>query len=202
MGTPFDGYCSTMRTAEQRKRDALAKLEGDIDVWVATADVHGVAHLVPLSLCWHDGGVIVATEAKSRTARNARQSGQARLALGPSRDVVMIDATASVVDAAGAEPQIKSAYHGRRVGIPEPRVASGSSSCCGPEPSRCGRKSTRSPEGPSCETGTGSCDDRRGTLLTGAEQARPTRQGDAPRCSGLAGAHSFRASHSELRIAR
>ncbi|MGD1011849.1 MAG: hypothetical protein ABR925_04870 [Acidimicrobiales bacterium] len=40
-----------MRATEQRKSDAIAKLGGDIDVWLATANDHGNAHLVPPSLC-------------------------------------------------------------------------------------------------------------------------------------------------------
>ena len=60
---PPDGYTSNVRASEQRKTDAIAKLEGDMDVWVATADDHENAHLVPLSLCWHNDEVIVATEA-------------------------------------------------------------------------------------------------------------------------------------------
>lgn len=55
-----------MRATEQRKRDAIAKLEGDMDVWVATAVDHENAHLVPLSLCWHNEGVVVATESWRR----------------------------------------------------------------------------------------------------------------------------------------
>jgi hypothetical protein len=102
-----------MRATEQRKRDAIAKLEGDMDVWVATAAEHQNAHLVPLSLCWHNEEVVVATEARSRTAQNAERSGQARLALGPSRDVVIIDAVASVVDAVDADPLIKKAFRDR-----------------------------------------------------------------------------------------
>ena len=95
-----------MRSAAQRKSDALDKLRNDQDVWVATADGRGIAHLVPLSLCWHDGLVVVAVEASSRTARNASASGRARLALGPTRDVVMIDAEASVVARQDAGPEI------------------------------------------------------------------------------------------------
>jgi hypothetical protein len=63
-----------MRSTEQRKRDAIAKLEGDRDVYVPTTDYH--AHLVPLSLCWHNEEVVVATEARSRTAQTAERSGQ------------------------------------------------------------------------------------------------------------------------------
>jgi hypothetical protein len=102
-----------MRITEQRKSDAIAKLEGDMDVWVATADEHQNAHLVPLSLCWHNEEVVVATEARSRTAQNAERSGQAGLALGPSRDVVLIDAVASVVDVVAADPFIKKAFRDR-----------------------------------------------------------------------------------------
>jgi hypothetical protein len=102
-----------MRSTGQRKSDAIDKLEKDQDVWVATADERGVAHLVPLSLCWHDGKVVVAVEGRSRTARNASVSGQARLALGPSRDVVMIDAAAAVVACSAAAPALSRAYRDR-----------------------------------------------------------------------------------------
>jgi len=68
---------------------------------------------VPLSLCWHDGMVVIAVEASSRTARNASASGQARLALGPTRDVVMIDAQASVVARQDAGAAITGAYRER-----------------------------------------------------------------------------------------
>jgi hypothetical protein len=102
-----------MRSSAQRKADATEKLATDQDVWVATADARGIAHLVPLSLCWHDGMVIVAVEATSRTARNAATSAQARLALGPTRDVVMIDARASVVARQEAGRAVASGYRER-----------------------------------------------------------------------------------------
>ena len=102
-----------MRSTAQRKSDAIEKLKGDQDVWVATADDRGVAHLVPLSLCWLEGKVVVAVEARSRTARNAAASGQARLALGPTRDVVAIDAKASVVAREKAGPTIAGGYRER-----------------------------------------------------------------------------------------
>jgi hypothetical protein len=101
-----------MRSTGQRKSDAIEKLEKDQDVWVATADERGIAHLVPLSLCWHDGKVVVAVEARSRTARNASAGGQARVALGPSRDIVMIDAAATVIPCSAA-PAIAAAYRAR-----------------------------------------------------------------------------------------
>jgi len=50
------------------------------------------SYLVPLSLAWIDERVVLATEADSATARNILSPGGARLGLGPTRDVVMIDA--------------------------------------------------------------------------------------------------------------
>jgi Pyridoxamine 5'-phosphate oxidase len=102
-----------MRSAAQRKSDAIDKLGKDQDIWVATADDHGIAHLVPLSLCWYDGMIVIAVEASSRTARNLPASGRARLALGPTRDVVMIDARASVVARQDTAPAIIGAYRER-----------------------------------------------------------------------------------------
>lgn len=101
-----------MRSAAQRRADALAKLEGDTDIWVATA-ADGVAHLVPLSMSWDGQDIVVATEATSRTARNAAASGQARVAMGTSRDVVMVDATVQSVPAAEAEAELVSGFVAR-----------------------------------------------------------------------------------------
>jgi hypothetical protein len=85
------------RSGAERKADTLAKLHTKgIDVWVASASSSESgsvqAHLVPLSLAWKDERVIVAVEADSRTARNITEHGTARLGLGPTRDVVIIDA--------------------------------------------------------------------------------------------------------------
>jgi hypothetical protein len=86
------------RPAAQRKADALALLSSaPVDVWVATAaladDGSARPHLVPLSLAWlDDERVVIAVERTSRTARDLEAHGVARLALGPTRDVVMIDA--------------------------------------------------------------------------------------------------------------
>src|SRR4029077_179304 len=85
------------RTREQRRADTLAKLAAPAaDVWVATAAVdsggHARSYLVPLSLAWIDERIVLATEADSVTARNIISAGGARLGLGPTRDVVMIDA--------------------------------------------------------------------------------------------------------------
>jgi hypothetical protein len=82
------------RSAAQRKADTLAKLEAPhADVWVATASSESEAHLVPLTLAWDGTRVIIAVEEGHATPRNIVATRRARLALGPTRDVVMIDAT-------------------------------------------------------------------------------------------------------------
>ena len=102
------------RTPAQRKADALAKLERDLDVWVATAGGGGRPHLVPLSLAWDGSRVVVATEARSATARNAARSGVARLALGGTRDVVLVDVgVESVVPADAIDAATADAFAGR-----------------------------------------------------------------------------------------
>ena len=81
------------RSPEQRKSDALAKLttKGE-NIWVASASPIGAVHLVPVSHTWNGSNVVVATEPESRTVTNVSTNGRVRLALGETRDVVMIDA--------------------------------------------------------------------------------------------------------------
>ena len=100
------------RPPEQRKADVLAKLgQPGADIWVATASAEGAAHLVPLSLGWDGDRVILAVEARSVTQQNLARAGRARLALGPERDVVMIDAVVvSIIDVAEAASLIGDAY--------------------------------------------------------------------------------------------
>jgi hypothetical protein len=103
------------RTASQRKADTLAKLAAPAaDIWVATAtgsDNGTEAHLVPLSLGWIEERIVLAVETDSRTARNLTVGRRARLGLGPTRDVVMIDAEVTdVVDAAAAPTHLADAY--------------------------------------------------------------------------------------------
>lgn len=105
------GYRVTdvVRTAAQRRSDTLARLEGDADVWVATAS-GGEPHLIPLSLAWDGVHVILATPAASPTARNAAASGTMRLAVGSSRDVTIIDAAAEVLPCADAPDTVANCY--------------------------------------------------------------------------------------------
>ncbi|MFI0369691.1 pyridoxamine 5'-phosphate oxidase family protein [Actinomadura sp. 1N219] len=89
------------RTPEQRKHDVLDRLGRDVDAWVATADPRtGAPYMVPLSFLWDSLSLLVATPAESVTGRNLRASGTARVGVGGTRDVVMIDGTVEALEAA------------------------------------------------------------------------------------------------------
>src|SRR5687768_2557316 len=80
------------RPAATRKADVLAELTTPVvDAWVATAAA-AEPYLVPLTLAWLRERIVLATDAKSRTGANLTASGVARIALGATRDVVLIDA--------------------------------------------------------------------------------------------------------------
>jgi hypothetical protein len=95
----------TPRPTAQRKADALALLATPAaDVWVATASADGVAHLVPLSLAWDGDRVLLALERTSVTGRNLEASGRARLGVGPTRDVVLLDVVVVTIVPVGDAP--------------------------------------------------------------------------------------------------
>jgi Pyridoxamine 5'-phosphate oxidase len=64
----------------------------DANVWVASASPSGAVHLVPVSHTWNGNQIVLATEPGSRTVANVAADPRVRLALGDTRDVVMIDA--------------------------------------------------------------------------------------------------------------
>jgi general stress protein 26 len=101
-----------IRSPEQRKSDALAKLTAnDTNVWIASASTAGVVHLVPVSHTWNGSQVVLATEPKSRTVANVTANRRVRLALGETRDVVMIDADLlESVPKTEAPPNLADAY--------------------------------------------------------------------------------------------
>lgn len=99
------------RDPATRKADTLAMLATPaIDVWVATASATGAPHLVPLSLAWVEERVVIAVEGSSTTARNLAASGAARLAVGATRDVVMIDARLEEAVDVAADRTLGSSY--------------------------------------------------------------------------------------------
>ncbi|MFD4565915.1 pyridoxamine 5'-phosphate oxidase family protein [Streptomyces sp. NPDC058475] len=88
------------RGLEERLRDTRARLENDVDVWVATSGASGGVHLIPLSYLWDGTAFLISTPRASVTGRNLLADGRVRLGLGPTRDVVIVDGVAEPVDIA------------------------------------------------------------------------------------------------------
>jgi len=103
------------RPRARRKADTLARLRGDVDCWVASANENGEAYLVPLSFVWDGAALTVATPRASRTARNLVRAGRARVTLGPTRDVVVVDGAVEAIPI-GTDPALEDA-HARATGF-------------------------------------------------------------------------------------
>lgn len=87
-----------VRSAQERKRDTLQRLDRDVDAWVATAGASGGAPcLAPFSFLWEGSTLLIAAPAAGVTGRNLLTNGQARLGLGSTRDVVLITGTAEPI---------------------------------------------------------------------------------------------------------
>jgi hypothetical protein len=97
------------RSRAQRRIDVLRKLETEVDVWVASAGEDGRANLVPLSFVWRGAALTVAMPVTSITARNLTRARWARMALGPTRDVVLLEGPVEVLPI-GADPALEDAH--------------------------------------------------------------------------------------------
>jgi len=97
-----------------RKADLMTALTAPAaDAWVATASRDGGPHLVPLSLAWVDDSAVIALDAASITARNLGTSGIARLAVGPTRDLALIDVVLERSVAVDEDAALGEAYAGQ-----------------------------------------------------------------------------------------
>lgn len=83
------------RGLETRIADARHRMEHDSDAWVATAGPDG-PWLIPLTQVWSDDRMWFATSRDSPTGRNLTSNANVRVALGPTRDVVIIDGEAEL----------------------------------------------------------------------------------------------------------
>ena len=108
------------RSPAQRRRDTEQRLTHDIDLWVASASADGGPYLVPLSFDWDGEAVLVATPAKSPTGRNLAATQTARLGLGHTRDVSMIEGDVEILEI-DALPQERGDRFATRAGF-DPRA--------------------------------------------------------------------------------
>ena len=93
------------RSRPERRRDTEHRLNHDIDVWVASASTDGAPYLVPLSFVWDDEALLVATPTNSPTGRNLAATRAARVALGHTRDVSMIEGDVEVLEIDELSPE-------------------------------------------------------------------------------------------------
>ncbi|EFL29858.1 conserved hypothetical protein [Streptomyces viridochromogenes DSM 40736] len=101
------------RTPGQRKTDLLERLRREMDIWVATADTDGLPCLVPLWFVWHEESVWLCTRLTNPTGRNLRDGRRARLALGDTRDVVLVDGDVETFTTAEAPRTAVEAFHAK-----------------------------------------------------------------------------------------
>jgi hypothetical protein len=112
------------RSRARRRTDLLGRLERDADLWVASATADGDAHLIPLSFGWDGERLTIAVNERSLTARNLMRAGRARVGVGETRDVAIIEGPVEVVAVADADPGLADA-HARQAGF-DAREAGGS----------------------------------------------------------------------------
>lgn len=93
------------RDAAARKADVLRMLETERHLWLASAST-GRPHLIPIAYAWDGTRLVVLTRRATRTVRNLRRTGRARVAIGTTRDVVLIDAAVTLSEPAQAGPEL------------------------------------------------------------------------------------------------
>lgn len=84
----------------ERLEDTRKRLENDVGLWGASAGDSGGPYLIPLSFLWDGTAFLVSTPRSSVTGRNLPADGRVRVALGPTRDVVIVEGTAEPADVA------------------------------------------------------------------------------------------------------
>ncbi len=99
-----------MRDTPTRKADALAALEKQGQVWLATAEVGGRPHVIAVSAWWDGTDLVVTTSGSSKTARNIAMNPLVTLAGGDPADAIVIQA--QMLDSSPAEdsPELATGF--------------------------------------------------------------------------------------------
>ena len=71
-------------------------------MWLSTGGRSG-PHLIPVAFVGDDDAIVTATGESSKTVRNLRETGRARVAVGTTSDVVMVD---TVLDGLVPVPEV------------------------------------------------------------------------------------------------
>ncbi|MFI9556272.1 hypothetical protein [Nonomuraea endophytica] len=98
------------RDLSQRRAETLDRLGSGFQMWLATgSDGHG-AHLIPVAYVWNGSTLTTSTFQRSRTISNLRARPTARLAIGDTADVVLIDAYTILLDVPNIDVASAEAY--------------------------------------------------------------------------------------------
>ena len=98
------------RSAAERKEHVLELLESEEDAWVATASPQAEVTQIPLSFAWTGSVLILSTPAESPTGRNLAGSAAVRIALGATRDVVLIEGRVRAYGAARVPAELADLF--------------------------------------------------------------------------------------------
>jgi PPOX class probable F420-dependent enzyme len=75
---------------------AIARLEAERNIWLASVRPDGRPHLVPLWFVWSGGQIYLCIQAASVKARNMAQSPQVALALESGGDPLVVEGEAAL----------------------------------------------------------------------------------------------------------
>ncbi|MFF7968421.1 pyridoxamine 5'-phosphate oxidase family protein [Streptomyces sp. NPDC007903] len=100
----------TPRDPVDRRRDTLARLDTERDLWLSTSHPTHGPHQVPLWFAWDGQALWMCTSATSATARNVREEPRVRLSLPDTVDVVLLRGVAEVHPAEEAPPNAAEAF--------------------------------------------------------------------------------------------
>ncbi|MFE5795189.1 pyridoxamine 5'-phosphate oxidase family protein [Streptomyces sp. NPDC056503] len=101
------------RDSAQRVRDVRGRLARETDLWVASAGPDGLPYLVPLSFLWDGDDVWLVTRLSNPTGRNLAGNGRTRLALGDTRDVVLVDGEVTAYTHDEVPPEAAEAFRAK-----------------------------------------------------------------------------------------
>lgn len=100
------------RSRQERIADCLRRLKVDSDAWVASTSADR-PWLAPLSFLWRDEQLLLATDAASPTATNVATIPRLRLALGHTRDVVIVQGEAHLAPSTDLTDEEAGAYQSK-----------------------------------------------------------------------------------------
>ncbi|MGH3853741.1 MAG: pyridoxamine 5'-phosphate oxidase family protein [Pseudonocardiaceae bacterium] len=101
------------RSTAQRRAAALEMLQSRDRLWLSTGNSSG-PHLIPVGFIWDGRQITMATREHSVTTSNIRANGVARVAIGETDDVTIVDGTVSILSVADIGPEIAGAIAGLR----------------------------------------------------------------------------------------